>query len=159
MKVDRYTNALLRLLEGTLDAKAEAELLAKIDQSVELREELERLQETRILLQGTMRTAGETALKPFFTDRLMKQLASGKDNGMAHDDLAFFLGRMFRPVALAGFFIAMFLAVYNVNLSADFASDTSTAEAILALPPVNTMAVYDLDLYVGGDPTTSTFLP
>lgn len=154
MHMERYTDRLLCLLEGTLDKEAEAALRSEIDRSAELQEELARLQEMRHLLKGTMQVSSEEALKPFFTDRLMRQLEPETIQRVEHDDIAFFLSRLFRPIALAGFLIAMSLAMYNVNISSGFANESTTAEAIFALPPVNTLSVYDLDLYVGEEPTT-----
>lgn len=154
MNMERYTDRLLRLLEGTLDKEAEVALRSEINQSQELQDELDRLQEMRDLLQGTMKMSGEAALKPFFTDRVMRQLEPDRLPQNEFDDIAFFLSRVFRPVAVAGFVIAMSLAIYNMNISSGFAAETTTAESILALPPVNTLSVYDLDLYVSEEPTT-----
>lgn len=159
MNMDSYTDRLLQLLEGKLDANEEASLRSEIDASSELQEELDRLEEMRVLLQQTVRGSSDSVLKPFLTDRIMRQLDPASIRQVEQDDIAFFLNRLFRPVALAGLVIAMFLAVYNVNISGTFSSETSTAEAILALPPVNTLAVYDLDLFVEGEPTATSSLP
>lgn len=159
MKMDHYTDRLLHLLDGTLEPDVEAQLRSEINQSVELQEELSRLQALRGLLQDSMKASSDSALRPFFTDRLMKQLEPEHLKQIEHDDIAFFLTKLFRPVAVAGFIVAMFFAVYNVNISGDFASETTTAEAILGLPPVNTLSVYDLDLFVEEDPTTPSSNP
>jgi len=50
-------------------------------------------------------------------------------------------------IAIAGLVLALCLAVYNINLSSDYVSGVSTAESILAMPPVTSMTVYDLDYY------------
>ena len=157
--MDKYTDRLLQLLEGKLGPKEEAILRSEIHSSAELKEELERLQEMRGLLQQTVKETSDSVLKPFLTDRIMRQLEPSSGQQVEQDDIAFFLTRLFRPVALAGFVIAMFLAMYNVNISGAFSTEATTAEAILALPPVNTMAVYDLDLFVEGEPTTTSSLP
>ena len=159
MNLDRYTDRLLCLLEGRLDPKDKALLHAEIEASPELQEELHRLQEMRGLLQDTVKMSSDSVLNPFFTDRLMRRLEPANIKQFEQDDIAFFLSRLFRPVALAGLVVAMFLAVYNVNISGSYTSQTTTAEAILALPPVNTLAVYDLDLYVEDDPGTTSTIP
>ena len=157
--MDHYTDRLLQLLDGTLEPEVEAQLRSEISQSTELQDELSRLQALRGLLQDSIKASSDSALMPFFTDRLMKQLEPEQLEQKEHDDIAFFLARLFRPVAVAGFIVAMFFAVYNVNISGDFASETTTAEAILGLPPVNTLSVYDLDLFTEEDPTTTSSNP
>lgn len=142
------TDYLLKYLDGQLP-DAEQQLFEKeLAGNALLQANLEQLQQTRSVLQDAVdHTAGQ-ALDPFFTDRLMKQLTPEvKSAGSLEDDLVKMLSMLFRPVAIAGLFLAIVLAAYNVNLSSSYTSDTSTAESILAMPPVTLMSVYDMDSY------------
>ena len=149
MNKNYTTDDLLRYLEGRLSADAKDELERTLTGSPALQESLARVKATQDLLQQTAADTAEDALAPFFTDRLMKKLArETASSGMSlEEEMAAFLGRLFRPVAIAGLFLALCLAVYNINLSNDYTSDPSTAESILAMPPLTSTAIYDLDYY------------
>ena len=133
------------------DAKVEA-LESALEKSEALRSRLAQVRATQTLLQQATSGVEEDVLSPFFTDRLMKKLApEHMQSHKAHsleDELALLLGRLFRPVAIAGFFLALCLAVYNINLSNGYSVETSATESILAIPPVTPSTVYDLDFYV-----------
>ncbi len=147
MKEDQNTDYLLRYLQGRLEGEELQSLQSRLQQSQELRERLAELKATRALLQDTAATSTEDALAPFFTDRLMKKLEPKPATISLEEELAGLLSKLFRPVAIAGFFLSICLAVYNINLSNEYSSDSSTAESILAIPPVTSMAIYDLDYY------------
>ncbi|MFK7845620.1 MAG: hypothetical protein AB8G77_09980 [Rhodothermales bacterium] len=165
MKEDQYTGLnggskkafdtdfLLRYLEGKLSDTDVTKLESSLQHSVALRDELARLEATQSLLQQAAITSSEDVLDPFFTDRLMKKLAPDAASNTLEDELAGLLTRLFRPVAIAGLFLALCLAVYNINLSNGYSSDPSTTESIFAMPPITSMAVYDLDYYAAQSET------
>ncbi len=150
--IDFNTDHLLQYLEGRLpDDKVHA-LESALETSEALRKRLSQVRATQTLLQQTASSPEDDILSPFFTDRLMKQLTpehlqSHRKHSL-EDELALLLGKLFRPVAIAGFFLALCLAVYNINLSNGYSIETSATESILAIPPVTPSAVYDLDFYV-----------
>ena len=96
------TNLLLRLLEGDLSAEEEAALRQRLDASPALRMELEDIQAVRSLLQHTVRTSSEHALRPFFVDRLMRRLDPARLQRSPDEELFGALLGLFRPVAVAG---------------------------------------------------------
>ena len=147
MKKGRHTDRLLRFIDGTLEPEEEIQLRAEIEHSEDLQAELSRLQQMKSLLQGAASFSSEGALNPFFTDRLMKRLEPPRQQVNQHEDLAFFLSRVFRPVAFAGSVLVLCLAIYNLNQSSSYVSETTATEALFGLPPVNTMSVYDMDVY------------
>lgn len=138
---------LLRYLEGKLSDVEADRLASRLKTSPKLRDELAQVKMTQSALQQATTASVEDALAPFFTDRLMKKLTPQSAAASLEEELAMFLIRLFRPIAIAGLFLALCLALYNVNLSNAYSSDPSTAESILAMPPVTSMAVYDLDYY------------
>ena len=148
-KNHRYTtDTLLRYLAGELSAEEAAQLEAALDQSASLKTELAQLATTQELLKDVTAADATGALDPFFTDRLMKKLAPAPAATLSWDEeLAGMLAGIFRPVAIAGFFLALCLAVYNINLSNGYTVDSTATESILAIPSVSTMAVYDLDYF------------
>lgn len=143
---DRELDDLLRLLDGTLSEQEAENIRIRLDRSASLKHEFENLRKTRKQLQDTVEESAANALDPFFTDRLMRKV-NQRAVVSQQDELVNMLGRVFRPVALAGFVLSICLAVYNINLAKDYTVDTTTAESVLALPPVTSMAVFDLDLY------------
>lgn len=139
---------LLSLLQGALPPEEEARLRQKLDQSPELRAALQEVKALHGLLHTTVHTSAEHALKPFFTDRVMRQLApSPQGLAAAVQDEEFFgvLLRLFRPVALAGFLLILGFATYNVAFSDVYDVPTTTTEAVLGLPPVTLTTAYNLD--------------
>ena len=155
----RYTtDQLLSYLDGSLGEPMKYQLHRDLEQSADLREELRALHVMQGAMQEAVAFSSDTALKPFFTDRVLRALDPAQAQSAPVEDLTYFLIRVFRPVAIVGVFLVLCLAMYNVNLSSNFTSSTTTAEAILALPPVNTMTVYDLDLY-GIEYTSELTLP
>lgn len=149
MKKSYTTDDLLQYLEGRLPAESASRLERDLADSPALSEKLARVRATRGLLRQTANQAGEDALLPFFTDRLMKKLAPQEAAPVPslEEELALSLSRLFRPVAILGLFLALCLAVYNINLSNDYTSNPSTAESILAMPPLTSTAIYDMDYY------------
>ncbi len=141
------TDFLLRYLEGNVSDIERRQFVEDLKQSRQLQEELTQLKATQALLQQVAAAASEDVLKPFFTDRLMKNLVPGSVSVSVEEELASFMSLLFRPIAIAGLVLALCLAVYNINLSNGYSSDPSTAESILAMPPVTSMAVYELDYY------------
>jgi hypothetical protein len=137
------TDRMLRLIEGSLTEDAERELRDRIAASPELRREFERLNGTRQILRDTVRSSSERALRPFFTERLMSRLASRQS---VEEELAGFLSRIFRPIAVAASLLLVGLAIYNATLSSQYEVRGNAAESVLALPPVSSASVYDLDL-------------
>ena len=140
---------LLRLLQGALTPEEEAGLRRDLARSPELRAELEALKALQGLLQTTVRTTSEEALKPFFTDRLMRRLTPAPQRLAAEaSDEEYFslLLRLFRPVVAAGLLLILGFAPYNVTLSSDYETRPSTTEAVLGLPPVTLATAHDLDL-------------
>lgn len=148
MEKNRYTvEDLLCFLDGSLPYHKEQAFRSELEHSEELRAELERLEATRHLMVSTAQQHAASALKPFFTDRMMRQLNPAVAVSSIEDEVASMLVRLFRPVAVASLLLAVCLAVYNINVANEYASDTTTTEAILALPPVNSMSVYELDVF------------
>ena len=143
----RDTDNLLRLLQGQMSEDEELILRERLEQSAYLREELFRLSGARDWLQDAAAYSAASALDPFFTDRLMRRVNKSPSVGGREEDLAAMLAQVFRPVALASLVLALCLMAYNVRLAEDYSVDTTTAESMLALPPVTSMSAFDLDLY------------
>ncbi len=143
MKKERYNDDLLRLIDGTLDEAKARRLRAEVDRSPALRDRLNRLRDLQGLLRETALLSSQSAVAPFLTDRVMRRL----EPAARRDDLTYAMSLVFKPVIAACLILVIGLTVYNLSLSADYAAETTTAEAILALPPVHSISVYDLDLY------------
>jgi hypothetical protein len=122
-------------------------LREELERSDLLRAELARLETIRSLLITTAHDSADASLKPFFADRTMRRLQPVRNPASTEDELASLLIRFFRPIAIASLLLAICLAVYNINVSNDFAAETTTTEAILALPPVSSMSIYELDVF------------
>ena len=144
---ERDIDDLLRLIEGVMDDEEAGAMRERLERSASLREAYEQLKASRQWMQSAVEVSAADALRPFFTDRLMRKLRPVPPESVPFEDLVAMMTRVFRPVAIAGFLLAVGLAVYNVDISRDYSVDTTTTEAILALPPVTSMAVFDLDLY------------
>ncbi len=148
MEKNRYTvDDLLCFLDGALPYDKEQALRSELGHSEELRAELERLEATRHLMVSATQQQAASALKPFFTDRMMRRLNPAVAVPSPEEEVASMQMSLFRPVAVASLLLAVCLAVYNINVANEYASDTTTTEAILALPPVNSMSVYELDVF------------
>lgn len=142
------TDLLLRYLAGELPAEEAVQLTKALERSADLRAALADLAATQDLLKEVTQADADAALDPFFTDRLMKKLEPVQPVSTGWDEeLAGLLASIFRPVAIAGFFLALCLAVYNINLSNGYTVASSPTESILAIPSVSTMAIYDLDYF------------
>ena len=146
-KVVRHTDDLLRLLEGKMSEQEEHDLRSRLDKSAASRAELERLSGAYDWLQEGAAHSASSALKPFFTDRLMRRVNQVGAGGSREEEMAAMLAQVFRPVALASLVLAIFLVTYNIQLSRDYSVDSTTVESVLALPPVTSMSAFDLDLY------------
>ncbi len=141
----RHLDLTLRMLDGVLKADERAEFEGELRRSDRLRAEVDALSGLRGHLRAAAQADAERAAQPFLADRVMRRLVPATAR---RDDLAQSLGFLFRPVAAVGLLLAVLLAGYNVHLSQAFGSETTAAEAILALPPVSTASVYDLDVYL-----------
>lgn len=133
-----------------MSVEEKATLEAHLKQSQSLREELAQVRGMQDLLKSTAVSSSEDVLAPFFTDRLMKKVgadANARQGASLEEELASLLSWVFRPVAIAGLFLALCLALYNINLSNDYLSDSTTTESILGMPALTTIAIYELDYY------------
>ncbi len=139
---------LLRLIQGEATPQEAARLQQELAHSPALRREMEELRALHGLLRTTVHASAETALKPFFADRLLRRLAPAPQRLVRRspeEELFAGLLRLFRPLALAGVLLILGFAAYNVTLSSDYGAEPSTTEAVLALPPVTLATAYDAD--------------
>jgi len=139
------TEKLTRLLNGELSHEDAAQLRAELVRSPALQAELEQLETMQHLLQMTVKTEAETALKPFFADRLMRKLAPTLRRVAPEEILVGALMRVFRPVALVGLLVILLLSGYNLTRSGSYEAGQTTTEAVLGLPPVALATAYELD--------------
>jgi hypothetical protein len=119
-----------------------------LEHSPELRATLHEIKALHGLLQSTVDASAQHALKPFFTDRVMRRLTPipQKLTAASQDEEFFaFLLRLFRPVALAGILLILGFATYNVAFSDAYVAETTATEAMLGLPPVTLTTAYTLD--------------
>lgn len=136
---------LLRLANGELPS-AEAEALRHaLDASPELQQQWQTLQATQTLLQEGVAMASEQALRPFFTDRLMRRLEATTRRAVEEEMFSIWM-TFFRPIAIAGVVIILGLVFYNINVAQQYEAAASATETVLALPPVSLESAYELDL-------------
>ncbi len=142
MKNDRKEQ-LLRLMDDTLTPTEETTLRREIQACPALRAELDELSSLRSLLTETVSADAETALRPFFSERLIRRLRPVEP--VAEADLVSLLATLFRPIAVASLIIIVALFTYNI-LTVSYAADQSATEKVLGLPPVTLATAYDLNL-------------
>ncbi|GIV61966.1 MAG: hypothetical protein KatS3mg044_0832 [Rhodothermaceae bacterium] len=138
------TEQMLRWLEGAMTPDERADWERRLAASPALRQDCERLRALRDTLRATVREDAREALRPFFTDRLMKRLQPPAPP--RRDDIfAEALAALFRPVLVASMALILLLAAYNVTHGVEDA-ERSPAEAVLGLPPVTLTSAYELEL-------------
>lgn len=135
----------LRWLDGRLTDAERLAFEAELDRHPALRADVEQLRTLRLDLRQTALADAEAVASPWLAKRVLQRLSNPPASYA--DELALWLGQVFRPVALAGLVMVLILAGYNLRLSQSFATEASTAEAVLGLPPVSAASVYDLDVY------------
>lgn len=145
MMENRQLDTMLRWLDGRLSDSDRRAFEAELNRSDALRAEVDALRGLRHGMQETLHADAAAAADPYLADRVLRRLAVPRP--VFADDLALWLGQVFRPVAIAGALVAVLLAGYNVRLSQSFATESSTAEAMLGLPPISAASVYDLDVF------------
>lgn len=141
------TDLLLRWLDGALLPDERQAVDQRLAESPALRLDLEELQALQGLLRTSTQHTAEHALKPFFTDRLMRRLDGMRMKARWSPEEELFLGlmRLFRPIAIAGLSLILVFAAYNLMLADEYGIEQSTTEAVLALPPVSIATAYDAD--------------
>lgn len=141
---------LLRLLEGRLSEEEQKEVKLRLEESPELRRELAEVRKLRTMMRGTVDHTAAGSLRPLFSDRVMTRLnespAPGNAPSFLEEEIGF-LSRLFRPVLAVGLLFVVALALYNVNIAGGYSTGSSVTEAVLGLPTLSTIAIYDLDLY------------
>ena len=70
----KKTNILLSFLNGEMPPKESQTFQQKLEQSPELRTELEEMRTLQATLRTSVRTHSTEALRPFFADRLMRRI-------------------------------------------------------------------------------------
>ena len=146
----KKTNILLSFLNGEMPPEESQAFQQKLEQSPELRTELEEMRTLQATLRTSVRTHSTEALRPFFADRLMRRInARCAVHNTFSPEEEFFrnLAKLFRPIAIASVIIILSLATYNFALSTAYEVSPSPTEAVLGLPPVDLATAYDLDFY------------
>ncbi len=134
------TEQMLRWLEGRMTPEEARRWERRVAASPELRARADEWRALRNVLRTTVRESSEAALRPFFTDRLMRRLrppAAARAEAFAAS-----LAALFRPVALAGLLVIAILVGYNVASYA-YEAEPSATEAVLGLPPVTVATAFD----------------
>jgi anti-sigma factor RsiW len=142
---NRRLDTMLRWLDGRLPDADRRAFEAELNRSDALRVEVDALRGLRLGMQDALRAEAAGVADPYLADRVLRRIEAPRP--VFADELALWLGQVFRPVAIAGALVVVLLAGYNVRLSQSFATESSTAEAMLGLPPVSTASVYDLDVF------------
>ncbi len=145
----RHHDTMLRWLEGRLSETEHRAFEAEMNRSGVLRAEVEALRVLRREMQDSLEASALGAVQPHLADRVLNRVLqrAAAPRSVFADELALWLGQIFRPVAIAGALVALLLAGYNIRLSQSFATESTTAEAMLGLPPVSAASVYDLDMF------------
>jgi hypothetical protein len=127
---------LYRSFDGRLGERELNKLNRELERSPELREERDRIQRQRELLNQ----AGSPAFAPGFVDRVLQRLEKTGEGANGWDLFYVTLLKLFRRFALAGAAALLLLLIYNLKLGdklspeeAFFASDT-TYEELRRLP-------------------------
>jgi hypothetical protein len=136
---------ILRWLDGQLPSAEREDFARDLSRSEQLRSDTHALATLRTHLRDTLHRDAEAFADPHLADRVWRRLQAAPKSEY-FDELAPWLGRYFRQVAFAGGLAVVLLAGYNTWLSRSFATEASTTEAVLGLPPVSAASVYDLDL-------------
>jgi len=143
-------NQILGFLNGELSPEENKIFRNRLEESPALRAEVEELRALQTTLRDTLDTHSEEALRPFFTDRLMRRVnAIRTTTYVFSSEEEFFrnLTRLFKPIAVASLVIILSLAAYNFTISNAYEVAPSPTEAVLGLPPVDLATAYDLDFY------------
>lgn len=134
---------LLSFLRDELTPPEVAKLKAELERSAALRAELADLTALQHLLQESVRASSETAIKPFFADRVMRRIAPSP----APDEAILgYLWHLFRPMAVVSTFLILGLAAYSASRMDAYEATPTTSEAILGLQPVTLTSAFAADL-------------
>jgi anti-sigma factor RsiW len=130
---------LLRALDGVLTADE----ARRIEDEPALRARLAEMRHVRHSLREGVAAGAETALRPFFVDRLMRRIAYAKPS--PEEVFVGLLDRLFRRVALAGLIVVAGLTAYNFATDTYYETQRSVVEVALALPPVSVDVAYEFE--------------
>ncbi|MFH1686539.1 MAG: hypothetical protein ABIE70_03350 [bacterium] len=121
---DRIIELLYRSFDDELRDAERRDLARALEESDELRTELEQIKQMRTRLAQS----APDSFGPFFAERVMNRLtATGvRRNG---EDFAESLLRMFRPVALVGAAAVVLLLIFNLYTGDDFSLPTALGVA------------------------------
>lgn len=142
---------LLSFLRDELKPSEAAALKQELDQSATLRTELADLKALQHLLQESVRESSETALRPFFADRVMRRIAP---TTAPDEALLEYLWRLFRPMVVVSTLLILGLAAYSASRIDAYEATPTTSEAILGLQPITLTSAFaaDLDIIPALDP-------
>lgn len=138
---------LLSFLRNELTPPEVAALKEELDHSAALRTELADLKALQHLLQESMRESSETALRPFFADRVMRRIAPAPVPA-PDEALLEYLWHLFRPMVAVSTLLILGLAAYSASSIDAYEVTPTTSEAILGLQPVTLTSVFAADLEI-----------
>lgn len=144
----RDTTYLLAYIHDEMDPTEREAFEHEILSKPEIAEEISRLEKLQYAMQSAVAASNESALKPFFEERLMRRLESESASfreRLFEDEFFVGLSSLFRPVAFAGLLLAILLAGYNVSQETYEEGSQTTTEAVLALPPISLATAYEVD--------------
>jgi anti-sigma factor RsiW len=139
---EKERNLLNRRLDGSLSAPEREELDRMLTTSASLREEMAKLERLHGRIRTSVHASGSEALRPFFSDRLMRRLKSAEAQ---QQEFAGSLVWVFRRVAIAGLAAIIALAAYNIATPGSFRDEQTPLEAAFSLPPVSVDMAYDME--------------
>lgn len=97
----------------------------------------------RKLLHDYVTESAETAMQPFFADRVMRRITTA---AQPEEQLYAFLFRLFRPVALASLLLILSFAGYNAMVSRTYDVPPTTTEVVFGLQPVSITEAFAVDI-------------
>ena len=108
---------LYRSFDSKLNKKEQNQLNIALKRSAQLRREKELITTQRKALSAT----GEQSFKPFFAERVIKQITSQKENGLE----AFYeaIKHVFRRFAVVGALVMLILVTYNLSIGDNFSQE------------------------------------
>lgn len=143
----RY-DIILNYLDGHLSEEERLAFEEQLSQSEALQDEVLQVRTWQQGMKATTAGMLEGAVRPFLADRVLRSL--DQENATVESKTEEFfahLSLVFRPIAIASLLLALTLAFYNYQLSSQYETEVSAAEALLALPPVSTASVYAIDYF------------
>jgi anti-sigma factor RsiW len=135
-----------RSVDGPLSAEDDRRLRELLAANADARTERATLLALRERMRPAVRREAARAVRPFFTDRVMRAVRRVEGSVRAPEELlAGALSWGFWRLGLAASIVVLVLAAYNLRTPRPYEADRKAIEVVLALPPVSIDTAFEYD--------------